>query len=277
MPRKSLVTTHYTRGDLLTRIQAALGQLGKDPDTVTIDDLGPVDEFHVGGRLATQQFLDRLDIAPNQHVLDVGCGLGGASRFAANRYGCGVSGVDLTSEYVTVGNTINQWVGLEEKITLREGDALAMPFESEAFDRAYLMHVGMNISDKERLARELYRLVKSGGKVGIYDIMRMGDGELEFPLPWATSSEGSALATPDEYIQVLKSAGFGAVTILDRREFALDFFAQVRQKLKGSPNPPALGLHLVMGQEAPTKIKNLVGNIARGAVAPVELIATKES
>lgn len=277
MPRKSLVTTHYTRGDLLTKIQAALGQLGKYPDTVTIDDLGPVDEFHVGGRVATQQFLDRLDIAPNQHVLDVGCGLGGASRFAANRYDCLVSGVDLTSEYVTVGNTINQWIGFEEKISLREGDALAMPFEREAFDRAYLMHVGMNISDKERLARELYRVVKSGGKVGIYDIMRMDDAELEFPLPWATSSEGSALATPDEYIQVLKSAGFEAVTILDRRQFALDFFAQARQKLKGSPNPPALGLHLVMGQETPTKIQNLVGNIARGALAPVELIATKES
>ena len=277
MPRKSLVTSHYTRGDLLTRIQAALGQLGKDPDSVTIGDLGPVDEFHVGGRAATEQFLDRLDIAPNQHVLDVGCGLGGASRCAANRYGCRISGVDLTSEYVTVGNTINQWIGLEEKISLREGDALAMPFERESFDRAYLMHVGMNISDKERLARELYRLVKSGGKVGIYDIMRMNDAELEFPLPWATSSEGSALATPDEYIQVLKSAGFGTITILDRREFALDFFAQARQKLKGSPNPPALGLHLVMGQEAPTKIKNLVGNIARGALAPVELIATKES
>ena len=64
MPRKSLVTTHYTRGDLLTRIQAALGQLGKDPDTVTIDDLGPVDEFHVGGRVATSSNLRTGSTSP---------------------------------------------------------------------------------------------------------------------------------------------------------------------------------------------------------------------
>lgn len=65
-----------------------------------------MDEFHIGGRLATESFLGRLDIGAGHHVLDVDCGLGGGSRFAAQRYGCRVPGVDLTQEYVETGNEL---------------------------------------------------------------------------------------------------------------------------------------------------------------------------
>ena len=50
-----------------------------------------VEEFHIGGRVATESFLDQMQIGPDDHVLDVGCGLGGASRFVAERYGARVS------------------------------------------------------------------------------------------------------------------------------------------------------------------------------------------
>ena len=94
------VATHYTHGALLGAILNGVQRLGKSRDTVTVEDLGPVDEFHIGGRVATKNFLDQLEITADDHVLDVGCGLGGASRFVAKQYGCRVTGVDLTDEYI---------------------------------------------------------------------------------------------------------------------------------------------------------------------------------
>jgi hypothetical protein len=46
--------------------------------------------------------------------------------------------------------TFCRWVGLERRISLHQGSALAMPFSKGAFDRAYMLHVGMNIADKTR-------------------------------------------------------------------------------------------------------------------------------
>ena len=47
------VSTHYDAPDLIARIEAALSEAGLSPETVTADVLAPIEEFHVGGRMAT--------------------------------------------------------------------------------------------------------------------------------------------------------------------------------------------------------------------------------
>jgi SAM-dependent methyltransferase len=249
--------------------------LGKTAETVGIDDLGPVDEFHIGGRVATEAFLDQLDIDSSHHVLDVGCGLGGASRFAATKYGCRVTGVDLTQEYVETGNTICSWLGLDDKINLESENAMHLSFSPEKFERAYMLHVGMNIADKQSLAKELYRVTRAGGRVGIYDVMRVGNGELTFPVPWATVPQGSSVDPVTTYVSALEGAGFHIVAKRNRREFALDFFAQLQSKAVSADGPPPLGIHILMGRAAPEKISNMIENISRDIIAPIEIIAEK--
>ena len=186
MPDSELVATHYTQGGLLDAIIAGVGKLGKTTETVGLDDLGPVDEFHIGGRVATESFLDQVGLGANDHVLDVGCGLGGASRFAAQRYGSRITGVDLTHEYIETGKVLCSWLGLAERVSLEQGDATATGYADASFDKAYMLHVGMNIADKSALALELHRVLRPGGTLGIYDVMRVGDGDLTYPVPWAT-------------------------------------------------------------------------------------------
>ncbi|MCB1747519.1 MAG: methyltransferase domain-containing protein [Gammaproteobacteria bacterium] len=275
MPDRDLVSAHYTHGRLVDAIAEGVAQLGKTIETVTVEDLGPVDEFHVGGRVATEAFLDQLDIGAEHHVLDVGCGLGGASRFAAARYGCRVTGVDLTPEYVATGNTLCSWVGLGDRVTLEVGDATALKQENDSFDRAFVMHVGMNIADKTALTAELFRVLRPGGLAGIYDVMLSGDGALSYPVPWAASAAGSALATPLDYRTALEAAGFRVVAERNRRDFAVEFFARLKARAEGAGGPPPLGIHLLMGDTAPLKVRNMIENIARDRIAPVELVAEK--
>jgi len=270
------VSEHYTHGELLGAIQSAVAKLGKSIESVSIDDLAPVDEFHIGGRLATDNLLDQLNFSESDHILDVGCGLGGASRYIASKYSNRVTGIDLTQEYIEVGKELSAWVGLDKQVSLYQGSALAMPFKDEAFDGAVMMHVGMNIDDKGRLFAEVYRVLRRGASFGVYDIMQINNGELAYPVPWATDDTTSKLATPGHYEQALTHVGFKVGTHNTRRDFALGFFRQLRQKTEASGGPPPLGLHLLMQESTAVKFKNMVDNITADLIAPVEIIAQKQ-
>ena len=205
----------------------------------------------------------------------MGCGLGGASRFAAHTYGCRVTGVDLTREYVETGAELCSWVGLAQHVELKQGNVLTTGLPDSSFDKAFMLHVGMNIADKTSLARELWRVLAPGGVWGVYDIMRTGEGELVFPVPWASAAEESSVAGPDDYRTALKAAGFEIVTERNRRDFAVEFFERLKADTAAAGGPPPLGLHLVMGPSAPTKVQNMIDNIARNTIAPIELIVRK--
>jgi SAM-dependent methyltransferase len=275
MPAQQDVSAHYTHGNLTAAIRDGIEKLGKTISTVTVDDLAPVDEFHIGGRQASEHFLDQFTLSPDHRILDVGCGLGGPARFVASRYRCRVDGIDLTPEYVQTGQTICQWVGLGDRISLHQGSALSMPFSDGAFDGAYMLHVGMNIEDKSGLCSEVARVLRPGALFGIYDVMKTGEGDLSFPVPWATTAASSAVAAPEVYRSALQAAGFAIVAELNRRDFAVAFFEQLRARTMAAGGPPPLGLHVLMGRNAPDKIQNMVQNIANGQIAPVEIIARK--
>lgn len=273
MPDTGSVSEHYTRGDLLEAIREGVRKLGKSEATVTLEELGPVEEFHIGGRQASAEFLDQLNLRAEHFVLDVGCGLGGTARFAASRSGCRVFGVDLTDEYVAVGKVMTRWVRLDGRVSHQQGNATDLPFADACFDRAYMMHVGMNIADKSSLMQELARVLKPGGRLGIYDIMRTSDGELTFPVPWSSNPDDSALGTLEDYKQALQAAGFTIVSERNRHDFAVAFFDRLQASSAGGL--PPLGLHIIMGANAPQKIANMVENVRCSRIAPIELIAEK--
>jgi SAM-dependent methyltransferase len=275
MSRDDDISNHYARGDLLAAILSGIEKLGKTPETVTIDDLAPVDEFHIGGRLASRDFLSQLSISSGDLVLDVGCGIGGASRFAAEEFGCRVTGVDLTDEYIETGATLCRWLGLNSRVSLVQGNVLKLDFADATFDKAFMLHVGMNIPDKVALGSEIYRVLKPGAVFGIYDIMKCGEGTITFPVPWASVPNESWLASPEEYKDALLESGFEIVCERNRGQFALKFFADLKARATANDGPPPLGLPIIMGAEAPMKIQNMVENVARGNIAPVELIARK--
>lgn len=269
------IARHYSHGSLVQAIQRGLASLGKTPDTVGIADLAPVDEFHIGGRQASENFLDQFGLEPGQRVLDIGCGLGGPARFTAHRYDVGVDGIDLTAEYVETGTALNRWVGLHDRIALRQGSALDLPYQDGCFDAAYLMHVGMNIADKAALFAQAFRTLRPGSVFGIYDVMQVGDNGVEFPVPWASDAGDSHLSTPVAYREALLASGFMVSTERNRGAFAMEFFDRLKAQNAARHGPPPLGLHILMGTSTAQKIGNMIAGVAAGHIAPVEMIAHK--
>ena len=271
MEIEQAVTRHYAHGALEEAILNALEAAGKDVNRLTPKDLAPVDEFHVGGRQATMAFAEQFGPTPGMRLLDIGCGLGGAARYFASEHGCQVTGIDLSGEYVAVDNTLAALVGLGERVSCQQGSALDLPFAPGSFDGAYMFHVGMNIENKSRLFREVRRVLAPSGVFGIYDVMRLAAGELHYPVPWTSSPDVSFVADAESYRRLLVAAGFEVVTERSRRDFALEVFAQMRARgAAGAPAP--LGLHIVMGANAGQKVKNMMGDISAGLIAPIEMI-----
>lgn len=270
---ESAVAEHYGRAGLLARILEGLEANGADPNHLRPEDLAPVDEFHIGGRTATEYAVAKMSLRGDGHVLDVGCGIGGAARYIAAQVGCRVSGIDLTPEYIEVARALTERTGLGDKVDFEVASALAMPFEDAAFDAAITLHVAMNIRDRESLYGEIARVMKPGATFCIYDVMRKSGEALAFPLPWAESNETSHLTTPEEMRALLGGAGFEVHDVEDRTDIALEFF---RQSLAAAADgPPPLGVHLIMGASAPEKFRNVLINIEAGRIAPVQMIASR--
>ncbi len=276
MTIEQTVAQHYTHGSLEAAILDGLRRSGKNADRLDPDDLAPADEFHIGGRAATVEFAQQLELRPGLRLLDIGSGLGGPARYFAHHHKCRVTGIDLTDEYVRLARALSERTGLAGEATFVQCSALAMPFPAGSFDGAYMLHVGMNIADKAALFAEVKRALKPGGVFGIYDVMqiatlRMGGGDLAFPVPWARTPEMSFLGDPFGYRTGLEKAGFAVLKERERRAFAIEFFQKMRARVAESGLPP-LGLHIVMGADFSQKTKNMIDNLERGLIAPTEMI-----
>jgi ubiquinone/menaquinone biosynthesis C-methylase UbiE len=226
MSTEAKVAGHYGRGQLEELILGAVRREGKDPENLTAMDLAAVDEFHVGGLEMTQEVAKHMELRAGLRLLDVGSGLGGPARYFAAEHGCRVTGIDLTDEFVRVARSLTTRTKLDGLVDFRQGSALELPFERETFDRAYMIHVGMNIADKGGIFREVRRVLKADGLFTIFDIMRTGrtgDAAIRYPVPWALSEEASFVGTANEYREALQSAGFRITQECERGPFAIEF------------------------------------------------------
>jgi SAM-dependent methyltransferase len=271
---EAAVARHYGVDDLKDRILKAIAAAGLDADRLTPEQLAPLDEFHIGGREATIHAVAKMGLKAGERVLDVGCGIGGASRYIASAFGCAVTGIDLTPAYIEAAEDLARRTGLAGRVAYRVASALALPFKDAAFDAALTLHVAMNIKDRAGLYREAARVLKPGAILCVYDVMQGANQGLRFPVPWAETPATSHLTTPQEMQALLADAGLAVVEVEDRTAFAVEFF---RRSLAGSAaqGAPPLGLHIVMGATAREKFQNMLAAAESGAIAPTVMIARR--
>lgn len=259
-----MASDHYSRvPDLTGAILSPFGDA-----ELSIDDLAPVDEFHLGGAVATSALATDLGLVARDHVLDIGCGIGGPARRMAATTGCLVTGVDLTPSFVDAAVALTQRVGLAGRCEFQVGDAQQLSVEG-GFTAATLVHVGMNIADKAALFGAVRAALVPGGRFGVYDIMRVGAGDFEFPQPFASSTEHAFVEPPERYVAALESAGFDVGEPLDRTDMALRAAAAAGEK-----GPPPASLATLMGPDFGTMFANLGAAVRGGVLAPVQIIAT---
>lgn len=188
-------------------------------------------------------------------VLDLGCGIGGASRYLAAEWGCRVTGVDLTPEFVEVARELTRRCGLESDIEFRQANALELPFADEAFDHVWCHYVTMNIPDKIGLAKEVVRVLKRGGRFSCAEVVQGPAGPPDYPLPWARDAEANFLATPEKLRVAVECAGLEIVEFVDTTAAVLDYAKQVAARVAQGQSQ-SVGHAFIMGDDFPIRVKN---------------------
>jgi sarcosine/dimethylglycine N-methyltransferase len=265
------IDNQYVTGLSRRNIEQALITFGKDLNHIQPSDLGELEDFHTLGRIATRQLADLAEITTHDEVLDAGSGIGGTARFLADQYGCRVTTIDLTEEYCETARRLNLLVGLDDRISVRQGDVTVLPFAKSSFDVVVSQHVQMNVADKGRLYQEARRVLHVGGRLAIWDITAGTQDALDYPLPWADRPELSHLVSADQLGAVIETSGFAVVHWNDLTEQA----ASLMETFLSAP-PGVLGLHTFIDNFA-EKGKNLTRGLSSGRLRVIQGVAQATS
>lgn len=264
-----LVHSHYARFGILTqRLLAALRDAGLTSSALRCGDLAFLEQFHVGGRQASEELAGFLSPKPGGSVLDVGSGLGGAARLLAEEYDCQVIGLDLTEACCQAASSLGRETGLHGAARFLCGNALSLPFADQSFDAIWCQHLAMNVADKSQLCREFTRVLKPGGKLAINEILAGLSGDLHFPLPWTPEPRWNHLLTAAAFKHQLEDAGFTSLVWQDRSEDAKNWNAETQLS-------PLIEAQQMFGPDFETMSANLRKALDAGVLEVVQAVLRK--
>jgi ubiquinone/menaquinone biosynthesis C-methylase UbiE len=261
----STMTTpsHYAYSNLYEAILNALDNAGISTNKVSRKDLTAIDEFHVRGQEVSLELAAAAGLQPCMRILDAGCGLGGTCRLLADEFGCDVTGIDITEDYIRTANKLSELTGLQNKTHFVHGSVLSLPFDNNSFDVVVTEHVQMNIADKKTFYAEIARVLKNGGRFIYYDILSNSHMPVQYPVPWAPDESISYLITSQQLNDLLKETGFNNLQVTNETANGIGFFNNLFNRIN-QKGLPALGLHMLMGEDAMLKMHNLHSNLIDG-------------
>jgi SAM-dependent methyltransferase len=151
--------------------EATVGSAREDTDLRTITE-GQKETWATGdfNQIARQNVVmaealcEATDPRPGERVLDVACGSGTAALVAARRY-CRVVGIDYVPALVEQARARSSASGLEAEF--RVADAQELPFEDDSFDLVLSVYGVQFAPDQERAAKEMLRVCRPGGRIGL--------------------------------------------------------------------------------------------------------------
>lgn len=137
---------------------------------------------------AKYDFIDQMagfgklfQVPGNVKVLDVGCGIGGTSRYLAKKYGANgsVTGITLSPNQVERATQLAKERGIDN-VNFQVMDALNMNFPDNSFDIVWACESGEHMPDKKKYVEEMARVLKPGGRIVIATWCQREEGNRPF-------------------------------------------------------------------------------------------------
>jgi ubiquinone/menaquinone biosynthesis C-methylase UbiE len=265
---------HYGGAAIVQRVLTAVADSGHDVSRLTAEMLYPYDQFHWRSLAATRENATKLRLDASMHLLDVGSGVGGPARYMASTFGCRVTGIDLTEEFVAAAKELTERCSLSDKVAFRQGDALAMPFSEGSFDAACCLNVAMNIKNKAGLAREIRRTLKPRARLVWTEATEGSGGPPHYPLPWARNPDISFLVSARELRSAIEGAALRIVEWMDETAATRGAFTQAGRSPESSASS-MISNRVVMGDDFAERLNNFGRSVLEERLVPICAIAER--
>lgn len=192
---------------------------------------GDVDKIRAQ-ELLIEKLLELGSITSPQEILDVGCGIGGSSRYLAKKFGASVTGITLSPHQVERAKSISSDSSPEESLNFLVADAQNIPCESNHFDLVWSMESAEHFPDKIEFLKNAIRVLKPGGKLllatwcchkrpltSAIDRMLLGTINAAYALPpWVVGPE---------YLEMTREVGFTDIVSGDWSPEVKPFWGEV--------------------------------------------------
>jgi ubiquinone/menaquinone biosynthesis C-methylase UbiE len=192
------------------------------------------DSFHPGGLALTHRLGVLLDLQPGHRVLDVATGPGNSALFLAHQFGCEVIGLDYSADLVAQATARAEAAGLSHRVRFQQGDAERLRFAADSFDALICECAFCTFPHKTAAARELARVLRPGGRVGLSDLTRSGPlpSAMAGLLAWITCL---ADARPvEEYLAYFVQAGLVVEPVEPHDPMLSELIKTIQAKLLGT-------------------------------------------
>jgi cyclopropane fatty-acyl-phospholipid synthase-like methyltransferase len=179
--------------------------------------------------------LDRAQISPGVEVLDVGCGTGAPACWLATEHGARVTGITTSEVGVKTARARAGAAGVADRVTFELRDGTDNGFADESFDRVWVLESSHLMRQRDRLVSECARVLRSGGRLALCDIVRMRPlpfdevRRLREPLTLLRDVWGDARMDPvSEYVELATGCGLEVEETIDLTEATRPTFARWR-------------------------------------------------
>ncbi len=223
------------------------------------------ESFHPGGLALTERLGALLGLGPASRVLDAASGAGASALRLGERFGCEVTGVDYGERNVERANRAAAGAQLSARVRFERADVERLPFPDRSFDAIVCECALCTFPDKPAAVRELARVLRDGGRLGVTDVTCEGTlpEELHGLLAWvACIGDARPLAA---YVAELAAAGFSIETAERHDAALLETVRQIRGRLFGAELVAALGNAAMPGMDL-----EAAGRMARAASRAIE-------
>jgi ubiquinone/menaquinone biosynthesis C-methylase UbiE len=189
------------------------------------------ESMHPGALDLTKELGENSRLQKGSRVLDVGCGVGTTAIFLARNFGCHVTGLDLAEGNIEEAKKLLSNSLVSEFVDLRVGDAECIDFENQIFDCTVCECSLYLFTNKKKAVKEIYRVTKNEGKIGISDIVvrntipqSLRDSLYRFVCLLEAENDES-------YKTLLQSAGFANISIIDKKNAIIQLIDNINKKM----------------------------------------------
>jgi SAM-dependent methyltransferase len=116
-----------------------------------------------------------LNISAGSRVLEIGFGSGHYALYVARVSGCSITGLEINPNGVATAEELAHQSGLGTRAAFQKHDVSErLPFDRDSFDAAFSNDVFCHVPDRLSLLRELYRVLRPGGRLLFSDALVIG-------------------------------------------------------------------------------------------------------